>query len=55
MTLDEFRREMEAYWQAVNEEADEFKDSYIAWKRMHDLYRKFDADEQGMADQILAE
>jgi len=55
MTLNEFRREMKAYWQAVNEEADELRDSYIARNRMHDLYRKFDDDERAMADHVLAE
>jgi hypothetical protein len=55
MTLDEFRYEMEAYRQAVNEEANEFKYPYLALKRLFALYHKFDADERRIADQVLAE
>ena len=55
MTLDEFRHEMEAYRQAVNEEASEFKYPYLAVERLLALYQKFDAEERRMADQVLAE
>ena len=55
MTLDEFRHEMEAYRQAVNEEASEFKYPYLAVERLFALYHKFDAEERRMADQVLAE
>ena len=55
MTLDEFRREMEAYWQSVHKEANKFKDPHIAQERMYALYRKFDAEERAMADQVLGE
>jgi hypothetical protein len=55
MTPDEFRHETEAYWQAVHQEANEFKDPHIAQKRMYALYRKLDAEERAMADQVLAE
>jgi hypothetical protein len=55
MTLDEFRSEMEAYWQSVHKEANKFKDPHIAQKRMYALYRKFDAEERALADQVLAE
>ena len=55
MTLDEFRHEMEAYRQAVNAEASEFKYPYLALKRLFALYQKFDAEERRMADQVLTE
>ena len=55
MTLDEFRHEMEAYRQAVNEEASEFKYSHLAVERLFALYQKFDAEERRMADQVLGE
>jgi hypothetical protein len=55
MTLDEFRREMEAYRQAVHEEADQFKFPYLALKRLYALYRKFDDEERAMADQVIAD
>jgi hypothetical protein len=55
MTLDEFRSEMEAYWQSVHKEANKFKDPHIAQKRMYALYRKFDAEERALADQVLAD
>jgi cysteinyl-tRNA synthetase len=55
VTLDEFRRQMESYRQSADEEAISLKDSYLALDRLHALYRKFDADEREMADQVLAE
>jgi hypothetical protein len=55
MTLDEFRSEMEAYRQAANEEANEFKHPYIALDRLFALYRKFDAEERAMADEVLTD
>jgi hypothetical protein len=55
MTLDEFRCEMEAYRQAVHEEANEFKYPYLVLKRLSALYRKFDVEERAMADQVLVE
>jgi hypothetical protein len=55
MRLDEFRLEMESYRQAVEVEAKSFKDSYIAIDRLRALYKKFDADESLMADQVLGE
>jgi len=39
MNLDEFRREMESYRHAVNEEATSLKDSYLALDRLHSMYR----------------
>lgn len=54
MKLDEFRRQME-YRRAVDEEAASMKDSYVSLDRLHALYRKFDSEEQKMADQVLAE
>ena len=55
MNLNEFRTEMALYRQAVEIEAESFKDSYIALDRLRSLYKKFDADERLMADQVLGE
>jgi hypothetical protein len=55
MTLDEFRQEMAAFRQDVVREGHEYKDPYIPGKRLRTLYRKFDAEERAMADQVLAE
>lgn len=55
MKLDEFRRQMESYRRAADEEAASLKDSYVALDRLHTLYRKFDSEEQKIADQVLAE
>jgi hypothetical protein len=55
MTLDEFRREMISYRQAVDDEAKSFKDPHIALERLCALYRKFDASERQMADRVLCE
>jgi hypothetical protein len=55
MKLEEFRNEMNAYRDAVEKEAFESKDSYLALERLHRLYTKFDASEREMADQVLAE
>src|SRR5262245_8950257 len=55
MTLDEFRKEMEAYRDSVEQEATSLKDSYLALDRLHGLYRKFDVQERAMANQVLIE
>jgi hypothetical protein len=55
MTLDEFRLEMDSYWRSVDEEARSLKDPHIALERLLALYRKFDAGERQMADQVLNE
>jgi cysteinyl-tRNA synthetase len=55
MTLDEFRKEMEAHRSSVDQEAKSLKDSYLALDKLHGLYRKFDAQERAMADQVLSE
>jgi hypothetical protein len=55
MNLDEFRQQLESYRRAVDEEAASMKDSCVALDQLHALYRKFDSEEQKMADQVLAE
>jgi|SRR3954463_14919742 hypothetical protein len=55
MTFEEFRHEMDASWKSAKEEADSFKDPYVVLERLHALYRRFDADERRMADQVIAE
>ena len=55
MTLDEFRHEMEGYRQAVEKEGEALRDSYHSLDRLCALYRKFDAEERTMADQVVAE
>lgn len=55
MNLDEFRKEMWAYRQAADRDANALKESNLAWQWLRDLYRKFDADERKLADQVLEE
>jgi uncharacterized protein HemX len=55
MTLDEFRREMNAYWQSALEKAKAEKHPYFMLDMLHTLYRKFDVDERQMADQVISE
>jgi hypothetical protein len=55
MNLEEFRRQMESYRRDADEEAISLKDSYLALDRLHALYRRLDAEERQMADQVLAE
>jgi hypothetical protein len=55
MTLDDFRREMEAYRQDVHKEGWDLKDSVHAWDRLEVLYRRFDAEERAIADQVISE
>lgn len=55
MNLDEFRKEMWKYREAADREANALKESNLAWKWLRNLYRKFDAEERKLADQILAE
>jgi hypothetical protein len=55
MTFEEFRAEMDAYWQSAKEEADSFKDPYIVLERLRALYAKLDSGERTMADRVIAE
>jgi uncharacterized protein HemX len=55
MNLEEFRLEMNAFWEDVEQEAAEQKDSYIAIDRLAALYERFDSAEREMADQVVAE
>ncbi|MCX7146238.1 MAG: hypothetical protein NT042_08565 [Sulfuritalea sp.] len=55
MNLDEFRHQMESYRRGADEEANALKDSYLALDRLQSLYRRFDAEERVMADQVLAD
>ena len=55
MNLDEFRRQMVSYRQAVTEEAKLLKDSYHVIDRLRALYQKCDDEERKLANQVLAE
>jgi len=55
MTFEEFRAEMDAYWQSAKEEAASFKDPFIVLERLRTLYAKFDSGERAMADSVIAE
>ena len=55
MTLDEFRLEMASYRRSADDDATWLKDSQIALEKLSGLYRKFDAAERRMADQVLSE
>jgi hypothetical protein len=54
MTIEEFRRELDAFWGRVDREALELKDSYRALDRLHALYRGLGADERALADEVLS-
>lgn len=55
MTLEEFRKEMLAYRQAADRDAIALKESNLAWDWLRDLYRRFDAQERELANQVLEE
>jgi cysteinyl-tRNA synthetase len=55
MNLDEFRREMTAYRQAVEKEGEALRNSCHSLDRLYALYEKFDTEERAMADQVIAE
>lgn len=55
MKLDEFRSEMQAYWQSINDEAKALKDSDLVSERLHNLYVKLDPNERHLADEVIAE
>jgi hypothetical protein len=55
MSMDEFRTEMREYREDAQRAADEQKDTYLVLDRLHSLYRRFDANERAMADQVLCE
>jgi len=55
MNLEKFREEMELYWRAIDEEAKELKESYLALDRLRARYQMFDSVDRSMADQVLAE
>jgi hypothetical protein len=46
---------MNEYWERVDREASEYKDSYLALDRVHAMYGRFDPEKRDMADQVLSE
>jgi hypothetical protein len=55
VTFEEFKTEMDQFWEETNQEALELKDSYRALDRLHSLYTALDDHERGLADQVLCE
>ena len=55
MTLDEFRKEMEAFRGSVDEEARSLRAPYVVSEEFSKLYQSFGDSERAMADQVLAE
>jgi len=55
MSLDEFRHEMDDFWNQVDREFVEKKESHGAVMELMKLYRRFDAEEQAMARQVITE
>ena len=55
MMLDEFRREMTAYRNSVNDEARSQKEPIFTLERLYALYNKFDQSEREMADVVIAD
>jgi hypothetical protein len=55
VTLDEFRHEMEAYREDAEQTASALKDTNIVLERLNLLYKRFDADERELANQVVSE
>jgi hypothetical protein len=55
MTLDEFRSGMNTYRDDVKRQGRELRDSLWAGNRLATLYGNFDAEDRGMADQVILE
>ena len=55
MTLEDFRIEMASYRRDADQYAQSLKDPQVALERLRRLYKKFDAEERVMANQVLAE
>jgi len=54
-SLEQMRDRLNAFWDVVEREARESKDSMLATLRLLDLYRRLDAQERALADQVVAE
>lgn len=55
MTLENVRREMNAFWDLANREAEEFKDSFLALQRVDRMYRSLSTPDRERANEVLAE
>lgn len=55
MTLEEIRRQMNAFWDLANREAEEFKDPFLALERVNGMYRGLSAADRELANEVLAE
>jgi hypothetical protein len=55
VTLDEFRQEMETYRDDAEQAAKALKDPNIALDRLCRLYRRFNADEVELANQVISD
>ena len=54
MTLDEFQPLMEAFWDRLDQEADQSKDSQLALNQLQSTYASLDLGEQELAQQVLS-
>jgi uncharacterized protein HemX len=55
MTLNEFRQRMDSYRSSAEKEGRSLKDSYLTLERLHELYDRFNQNEQLMADEVIAQ
>jgi hypothetical protein len=55
MTLDECRIVIASYRRAADDEAKSLKDPNVALEKLRLLYRKFDAGDRRMADEVFSE
>lgn len=55
MNMSEFRQEMNHYWDQIDRESVEKKESHGAVMELMKLYRRFDDDEQRMAREVIVE
>jgi len=53
--MSEFRQEMNDYWDRIDRESIEKKESHGAVMELMKLYRRFDDDEQRMAREVIVE
>jgi hypothetical protein len=55
MRIEGFRAQLQAFRTKVDEEADAFKDSYLALEKLYARYRGFSKEDRAMADEVIAE
>lgn len=55
MTPEEFRNELEAYRSDAEVEAQQARDSFLAYQRLRDLFTRFDPSERELATPVVSD